>query len=51
MKKTSSCELIYFLFFFIKKKEKKNNVQMIKWKYIMTNINTQETGYSVYGEL
>ena len=26
----------------------KKNVQMIKSKYIMTNINTQETDYSVY---
>jgi hypothetical protein len=30
------------------KKEKKMNVQIIKRKYIMTNINTQETDYSVY---
>jgi predicted permease len=31
-----------------KKKGKKVNVQIIKRKYIMTNINTQETDYSVY---
>ena len=28
----------------------KKNVQIIKRKYIMTNINTQETDYSVYKE-
>ena len=46
--------IIYFLFiiltffFFFCHTEKKKNVQIIKRKYIMTNINTQETDYSVY---
>jgi hypothetical protein len=30
-----------------KKKKKKKNVQIVKRKYIMTNIDTQETDYSV----
>jgi hypothetical protein len=30
------------------KKMIKNNVQIIKMKYIMTNINTQKTDYSIY---
>ena len=29
----------------------KKNVQIIIWKYIMTNIDTQETDYSVYSML
>ena len=32
----------------VAEKNKNNNVQIIKRKYIMTNINTQETDYSVY---
>jgi hypothetical protein len=34
-----------------KKKKKRKDVQIIKKKYIMTNIDTQETDYSVYGIL
>ena len=53
--------MVYFLLFLYssafclsvskKKQKKKKNVQIIKRKYIMTNIDTQETDYSVYADI
>ena len=38
----------FFIFIFVLYVKKKKNDQIIKRKYIMTNIDTQETDYSVY---
>ena len=58
---SSAYKLHAFYYFYIvvlsvsvcqKKTElKKKNVQIIKRKYIMTNIDTQETQYSVYADI
>ena len=39
---------LLFLFYFFSVCQKKKNVHIIKRKYIMTSIDTQETDYSVY---
>jgi len=41
-------EILGFLEICVMCGRKKKNVQIIKRKYIMTNINTQKTDYSVY---
>jgi hypothetical protein len=51
---SSACKLYAYYYFYIVVlsvsvcQKTKNNVQIIKRKYIMTNIDTQETYYSVY---
>jgi hypothetical protein len=41
------CGHFFFFVFFLKHSVQKKNVQIIIRKYIMTNIDTQETDYSV----